>query len=334
MHVRSILPALACSIIAGCGSHSESVFQSSGASLLTAPALQAGQRSGESTFKVFPLDRKNDASAVASDLGGNEWFTDFRTSRIGRVSASGVVTEYQTPTPFSRPDDIVAGPDGDMWFTEFNGGRIGRVAADGSITEIHAHHFSNLYNICVGPDGALWFTGVGSGGQMVGRMTTTGQTSEFPVPAAEDITAGPDGNLWISGGNSVFRMTTAGGITQFKTRDDATLGDLVFGADGNLWFWFWSPKVDYGIGKLTTVGAFKEYPLGSNHLVTDITSAYGRIWLAYSHSSGSGLAEVDEFGRITEHFAPQCDVSLGVALGADGEIWFTCYKSIDAFSPM
>lgn len=329
---RFVKAALACLIVAGCTFRPNPALQSATASLPTGPSLQA-QQSGGSSFEVFPLDREQDAAAIAASPDGSVWFTDYKTSRIGRVLGGKVVT-FATPTRFSHPFDIVAAPDGNMWFTEWNGGKLGRITPDGTITEKSAHDVNYLYNICVGPDGALWFVGSGVGSNVVGRMTTTGQQSEFPVQAGDfgDITPGPDGRLWISGDDSIYRMTVTGKLTLFKTIDNAHfIGSLVFDADGNLWFWFFNQNRGFEIGRLTSAGGLTQFPLGPHHLVTDLASAYGKIWAAYSTDSGSGVAEIDGSGKITKHFAPQCDVSHGVALGADGNVWFTCFKSVDAY---
>ena len=328
--------ALALSLgVVGCGSHANSVVQT-GSALDVAPSLQMYPSGGGGTFEIFPLEKSNAPFGLAADPLGDMWFTLDDPARIGRISALHVVTTFNVPTRFSQPDDIVAGPDGNMWFTEFLGGRLGRVAMDGSITEVHARNMNHLYHICVGPDGALWFTGQSDslGGQLVGRMTLTGQQSDFPIPAAFGITSGPDGNLWITGADTVYKMTVAGAVTTFKTIPNTGIGNPVFGADGNLWFWFYDSKArDYGFGKLTTHGALTEYPLGTNHVVGPgkLASAYHKIWAPYDHGTGDGLAEIDERGHIIEHFPSQCGSALSVALGADGHIWFSCVYDIDAY---
>jgi streptogramin lyase len=59
---------------------------------------------------------------------GNLWFTEQLGSKgIGKVTTSGVITEFQVPTPGSVPFGITAGPDGNMWFTEASANKIGRV---------------------------------------------------------------------------------------------------------------------------------------------------------------------------------------------------------------
>jgi streptogramin lyase len=51
--------------------------------------------------------------------------------------------------------------------------------------------------IAPGPDGALWF--VNSGNDSIGRITVSGDLSNFPTTGADgvrSVTTGPDGNLW------------------------------------------------------------------------------------------------------------------------------------------
>jgi virginiamycin B lyase len=64
-----------------------------------------------------------------------------------------------------------------------------------------------------GTDGALWFTEFL--GNKVGRLTTTGTFTEYPVPTANakplGITTGPDGNIWFTEvtGHKLGRLTAA-----------------------------------------------------------------------------------------------------------------------------
>jgi streptogramin lyase len=54
--------------------------------------------------------------------------------------------------------------------------------------------------IVAGPDGALWF----DAGSVIGRMTLTGEVTQYPVPnsstapADVGITVGSDGNIWFT----------------------------------------------------------------------------------------------------------------------------------------
>jgi streptogramin lyase len=49
-------------------------------------------------------------------------------NKIARLSPStGVVTEYDVPTPNSDPSGMAVGPDGNICFTEELGNKIGRL---------------------------------------------------------------------------------------------------------------------------------------------------------------------------------------------------------------
>ena len=72
------------------------------------------------------------------------------------------------------------------------------VASTPLFTEFGALPYpSNAENITTGPDGNLWFTDINQGA--VGRMTPQGTVTEFPVGNSPlGITTGPDGNLWVA----------------------------------------------------------------------------------------------------------------------------------------
>src|SRR5919108_734852 len=75
------------------------------------------------------------------------------------AAQSRLITEYPTPTGFSEPFGIAAGPDGALWFTEFVANKIGRITTDGaSITEFTvSRRDRSPFGIAAGPDSALWF---------------------------------------------------------------------------------------------------------------------------------------------------------------------------------
>ena len=45
------------------------------------------------------------------------WFTE-QAGKIGRITATGIVTEFPVPNPNSSPGGLTIGPDGNLWFTE------------------------------------------------------------------------------------------------------------------------------------------------------------------------------------------------------------------------
>src|ERR1700731_2568477 len=94
-------------------------------------------------------------------------------------------------------------------------------ALSGKIIEFPIPTAGSLLDFCsitAGPDGALWFTE--GNANKIGRITTAGVFTEFPVPTANSfpagITAGPDGNLWfVEAIGNIGRITTTGVVAEF-----------------------------------------------------------------------------------------------------------------------
>src|SRR5205085_9753412 len=109
-----------------------------------------------------------------------------------------------------------------------------------------------------------------SSGAKVGRLTPTGQVTEFALSrfdAAGGITAGPDGNLWFTtrAGQSIGRITPAGTITEFPIPLVPPIdpfsnlfypGMITAGPDGNQWS---TAALAHAIGRITPTGAFTTF---------------------------------------------------------------------------
>jgi streptogramin lyase len=153
---------------------------------------------------------------------------------------------------------------------------------------------SQAYKITTGPDGNLWFTEYN--GLHVGKFDVVSKlaTEYGPLQGpASSIAAGPDGNLWFSersgdGSSSVLgRITTAGAITEYKTTPvPGSVVALTAGGDGHVWF------VKDGFG---------------GPAVGRVDPATGAVTLFMSGLNGAFTL----FG--------------GIALGGDGNVWFTSY---------
>jgi streptogramin lyase len=108
-------------------------------------------------------------------------------------------------------------------------------AAAGTVTEFPVPGGDPL-SITAGPDGNLWFT---AGTSNIGRITTAGKITEFPVSSEPfGITAGPDGNLWFTliADNAIGRITPSGSFTSgfgIPTANSRPEG-ITVGPDGNV----------------------------------------------------------------------------------------------------
>jgi streptogramin lyase len=94
------------------------------------------------TYTEYPVGPAGDEYgpwAITAGPDGNLWFSNGdplepdtnnnSADRIGKITTSGVVTDYVSTAGISldsQPDGITAGPDGNIWFTE-EAGRIGRL---------------------------------------------------------------------------------------------------------------------------------------------------------------------------------------------------------------
>ena len=79
---------------------------------------------------------------------------------------------------------------------------------------------------------------------------------QFTLPSSgvAGLTAGPDGNLWITTGTQILRMTPQGSVTgQFSAPGGP--GSITAGPDGNSWF-----TAGNTIGRITPAGAVSMYP--------------------------------------------------------------------------
>jgi streptogramin lyase len=214
------------------------------------------------------------------------------------LAAVGDITEYPTPTANSNPYGIAAGPDGNLWFVEYNASRVAKVTTSGAITEYLTPTVpSNPTEIAAGPDGNLWFTEDNRDNGKVAKVTTAGAFTEYPIPTygssyelthvvAFGIVAGPDGNLWF-------------------TKDNA------YGTAG-------------AVDKVTTAGAFTEYPIPTaNSMPRGIAAGPdGNLW--FIEFRGNNVAKMTTSGDITEYAIPTANSApQNIAAGPDGNLWFT-----------
>ena len=62
---------------------------------------------------------------ITAGPDGNLWFTEYGAGKIGRITLSGVITEFNAPSG-AGPTTIAAGPDGNVWYLD------GEVASNGT----------------------------------------------------------------------------------------------------------------------------------------------------------------------------------------------------------
>jgi streptogramin lyase len=277
---------------------------------------------------------------ITNGPDGNVWFTEDTDNVIGKITPSGVVTEYPIPTTNAGLRKITNGPDGNVWFTEFLKNKVGKITPSGVVTEYPIPtSFSLPVGVVAGPDGNVWFAESLSG--KIGRLNPSdGSITEFGPEAGisfganpHDLIVGGDGNLWFSeygGGETtparVARITTGGVATEFDlvsngVAADAGLYGLAWGPDSNLWFTEYNK---HKIGRLNpTDGSVTEFSTG---LTPDsapdsiTTGPDGNLWFAENFKDNIG--KITPSGTITEYPIDANSQADGIVTGPDGNIWF------------
>src|SRR6266581_1361780 len=115
---------------------------------LAAPPAWAGTIAGH--FKEFSIPTTNsEPRRIAVGPDGALWFTEFKASKIGRITTAGAITEF--PVAGSTfPFDITAGSEGLIGAINPANGHIRQFTLPVADTD--------AAGIAAGPDGALWFT--------------------------------------------------------------------------------------------------------------------------------------------------------------------------------
>jgi len=189
---------------------------------------------------------------------------------------------------------------------------------------------AGLGRIVASPDGSVWF--VERDANKVGKISPTGQITEFPFPAQfpgttvlMDLDVAPDGSVWViyESGRNVRHMSASG-----ATLVDGELGDSPYGEqvrvapDGTAWITM-SYDVDYVV---RVVGnQLFEDPNAPPCVDALGEAADGSMWCRTS----SGLTHLNSTasGGVTYPVNNYAAYPYAIAAGPVGSIWFGRYLS-------
>jgi len=146
------------------------------------------------------------------------------------------------------------------------------------------------------------------------------------------ITAGPEGNLWVTGHNeaSIDRITPAGILTEFFLTADTSPEGITVGPEGELWFS--EPGWDR-VGRISPAGSLTEF---ASDGITGQTAGIadgpeGNLW--FTQNDGT-VGRITTLGSVREFSAGITQNNLhGIVLGPDGNLWFTEESKIGRITP-
>lgn len=280
---------------------------------------------------------------IVAGSDGNLWFTDAGQNKVGRLTASGDITEFELPANGGGPYAITSGPDGNIWITTIVPGPhqdwILRISPQGAVTQFQAGEGigpggTRPEGITSGPDGNLWFTE--DGADRIGRMTPTGVLTEFQLPGTDrsprGIVTGPDGDLWFVESHfnhtAIGRITTKGDVTEYplggSETDQLQPSDIVAAPDGNLWFSQGHPSAPQGeVGRITPKGVITLFPFPAGGRPGGMAvGADGNVWVA--DGGGNAIVRISPTGGIRPFALPRRNSQpYEITAGKDGRMWFT-----------
>lgn len=125
----------------------------------------------------------------------------------GSLNAATAVPALATqlieyPVAGSGPNGIVSGSDGALWFTDAGHNTIDRMTADGHVTNQYPIPTMNsIPTDITGPltDGSLWFLEMNGLTVNIGKVTLTGDVTEYSTGSGRTsgIAVGSDANIWF-----------------------------------------------------------------------------------------------------------------------------------------
>ena len=171
---------------------------------------------------------------------------------------------------------------------------------------------------------------------VTGAVTKAFQLDNLVTPAPFGIAMGPNGNLWITSGdsdtNSLAEINSATGATivtyHTPTTNSGPWG-ITLGPDGNMWF---TENNANKIGRMNpNTGMIMEYTLRSTAQPQGIVAGPdGNLW--FTESGASRIGRITTSGTITEYGTGGGGGAggsgpYGIAVGPDGNIWYTLYNA-------
>lgn len=257
--------------------------------LFNASSPVLGRITTSGAVTTVPIGTHVGAYALAVGADGDLWYVDVASSDIGRVAVDGTFADFAPGGTLGYT--IAAGPDGNLWFVQ---------------------------------------SGVSAAGVVVSRMTPSGAVTQFPlaIPSATTLAAGPDGDLWLTdaSNNAIGRVTTSGQLTEFPvpTSGAGVLG-IAEGPDGNMWF---TEATGNKVGRISTSGNILEYELptaGSQPSII-VAGPDGNVW--FTEPDANQIGCVTPGGTVSELAVPTPGAYVdGITSGPDGNVWFTEYNT-------
>jgi virginiamycin B lyase len=274
---------------------------------------------------------------IASDRQGTEWVASSTPAALVTFRESThAVASLPLPAPdqSNLPIALALSPSGDaVWFAGPKGELGSYKPSNQQWGQFDLSAQATLVGITAGPDHAMWFTKnrqYGHGGEnAIGRIgVVQHNVTQFALSNGDNpvgITLGNDGALWFADANSIGRITTGGTIDEYSIGSNFARA-VTTGPDGAIWFTGESHDQRSLVGRIdltTHVRKLIDYGPGPGNGNFGIVTRGTSLWM-----TSNNFNSIDHYDTaahiVSRHALPHGYTSpLGIALGADNQLWFT-----------
>lgn len=290
--------------------------------------LNAGSKPGNAETALL-------ARGLTAGPDGNVWFTDNGTTKaIGRINPTGTITEFSTGlNAGSEPIGLTAGPDGNLWFTD-NGG----VNEQQTVT-IGGSPTGGTFKLCLE---AQCTGATGTGNLTEGSTTVTNVANSSAFTVSEEIS-----------GTGIPAETTISsiGAETLTLNHAATATGTAVTLTANVRYNTTVTRLRQALEKVSSIGAGNVGVTGTAPYTVAFQGALTEVDVPQMTCDGSALtggtsptctvattvpSVPNEIGRITPtgtitEFAVPNGVKRGIAVGADGNLWYGDGANISRF---
>ncbi len=275
----------------------------------------------------------------------NLWYTNPASGTnaytLSKLTLSGTTTYAVPPLCSScgpiEPTSLVSGPDGRIWFGTALSYVIGAMDTSGNVKYYNGPspfcdptHCDIVLGAVVGQN--IWFTAESRSASFSYQLlagyvdTVTSATKAYPtgierIPPSP-IVMGSNGNLWFGAGTQVAMIDTSGFVNFFYTYPRMKVGSIISGPDRDLWFV--SDGKSQIVGRMKTDGKLlNETSLKRDEIAYQlIIGPDDRVWI----TTATAIVQMTSPTTYTSITVPKrqrhCKPA-GIAVGSDGNLWFS-----------
>ncbi|HUE28742.1 MAG TPA: PASTA domain-containing protein [Solirubrobacteraceae bacterium] len=206
-------------------------------------AAKLGKIDQSGRITEIPLPTGSDPLSLTPTAFGTVAVAEHGTAAIDEVATDGTVTTHPIPGGL-QPYAVTLGSDSGVWFsaqpaTSGGNGAVGvmRPTPDRPIT---LYPVSGVpWGISRDNYGNVWFALQRAGGGAIGRITTDGAVTVYPIgPGAIPVDLAPasDGNMWFTDQNHghVGRVTPSGAVKEFAIGATSTILGIAEGSSSGV----------------------------------------------------------------------------------------------------